>query len=116
MSILTNRHADGPWCIVHLSGRFIEDEGSSSLHEIIANEMQSGCNGFVVDLAAVQHMNSTGINSIVKTIKQVNREGGKLIFASVPPAISELLTVIKLNAILEIQPSVEDGLNTLNSL
>jgi hypothetical protein len=37
------------------------------------------------------------------------------VFAAVPPNINELLGIIKLNAVLEITPSVQDGINVLQN-
>ncbi len=101
--------------IISLSGRFIDVNDDPDFFELINKELDDGSKQFIVDLGAVTHMNSTGINTIVKTIKQMNARSAQIVFTNVPEHINELLSIIKLNAILEIAPSVEDAIQTLNA-
>lgn len=102
-------------CVIHLSGRFIETTTDQSMTDTVGSALNEGYRKFIVDLQGLTHMNSSGINLLVKSIKQINSVSGQVLFAAVPPHIGELLEVIKLNAVLEITPSVEDGLNALRN-
>ncbi len=99
--------------LIELSGRFIENETDRSVHEEAVKLTRSGCKHFLVDLGALTHINSVGINMLVKMVKLINHNQGRVVFINVPQHIIELLTIIKLNAILEIAPSLQEGLNTL---
>lgn len=100
--------------VITLKGRFIEDHESDHLNQHIAEYLEKGIKYIIVDLGEVAYLNSSGINSITKAVKKVNNQNGRIIFAAVPERIHELLHVIKLNAILEIVPSVEKGKQLLN--
>jgi anti-anti-sigma factor len=115
MSLTVDTSTETGCCIFRLAGRFIETTNDSSLIDAAESACTDGCRKFVVDLSALTHMNSSGINLLVKTIKRINHDEGRVIFAAVPPNINELLGVIKLNAVLEIKPSVEDGINALQN-
>lgn len=101
--------------VISLSGRFIELHDKQNLHALIQKELADGQSRFVVDLSQLKHLNSNGINEIVKTIKLVNNKQAKIIFTCVPEHITELLSIIKLNAVLEIAPSIEVGIQTLKA-
>lgn len=101
--------------VISLSRRFIDLHDDPDFFELITQELKNDCARFVVDLSEITHMNSTGINTIVKAVKFINENGGRIVFTQVPDHIAELLSIIKLNAILEIAPTVEDGIQTLNA-
>ncbi len=115
MSLTVDTSTETGCCILRLSGRFIETTSEASLVEAADSACNNGCRKFVVDLGALTHMNSNGINLLVKTIKRINHDDGRVVFAAVPPNINELLGIIKLNAVLEITPSVQDGINVLQN-
>lgn len=101
--------------VISLTGRFIDLSDDPDFHELIDKELQDGNSFFIIDLGSLTHMNSNGINAIVKAVKRINEAKGRVVFTQVPDHINELLSIIKLNAILEIAPSVEDGIQRLNA-
>lgn len=115
MSLTVDTTTETGCCIFRLSGRFIENAHDGALIQATESACTDGCRKFVVDLSALTHMNSSGINLLVKTIKRINHDDGRVVFAAVPANIGELLDVIKLNAVLEITPSVQDGINALQN-
>lgn len=100
--------------VFQLSGRFVEDDDHRDLLDRVALAADNGRERFVFDLANLSYINSSGINVIVKIVKQLNDKRARLVFTSVPEKINELLTIMKLNAVLAIQPSLEEGIQSLN--
>jgi anti-anti-sigma factor len=115
MRIDVDHLTDANCTLIRPVGRFIDAHENTDFFERISEEVSTGCSRFVVDLSGLSHINSTGINLIVKTVKFLNDHKARIIFANPPEHISELLSVIKLNAILEITPTVDSGVQIITS-
>jgi anti-sigma B factor antagonist len=102
------------YCLIRLSGRFVEDESDVALIEQVETQCALGQTRFIIDLSGLNYMNSTGINLLVKCIKRLNERNAQLVFTAAPNHIVELLGIIKLNSIIHISPSLEEGIQTLN--
>ncbi len=102
------------YCLIHLSGRFVENENDVALLEQIETQFEREQTRFIIDLSAVSYMNSTGINLLVKCIKRINERKAQLVFTAAPDHILELLSIIQLNSIIHLSPSIEEGIQNLN--
>ncbi len=100
--------------VIKLSGRFVEVENHNDFRANIQDALRNGKKDFVIDLKGLEYLNSSGINAIVRGIAAMNESGARVVFTRVPDRITELLNVIKLNALLTIYPSIEEGLQSLN--
>ena len=100
--------------VIKLQGRFVEDEEHTGFLKNIKDLCDAGESKFVIDLKELKYINSSGINLLVKLVKYLNGKEGKIVFTSVPENINELLTIIGLNAVFAIQPSINEGLQYLN--
>ncbi|MFT4879743.1 MAG: anti-anti-sigma factor [Flavobacteriales bacterium] len=100
--------------VIKLQGRFVEDEEHAGFLKNIQDLCDAGESKFVIDLKELKYINSSGINLLVKLVKYLNGKEGKIVFTSVPEKINELLTIIGLNAVFAIQPSINEGLQYLN--
>lgn len=99
--------------VIHLKGKFIEHETAGNLLAELQSDVSNKTTAFVIDLKDLQYVNSVGISSIVKLIHMVNLHNGRLVFSNVPERIKELLELIKLNSVLSICDSEEDGIQAL---
>ncbi len=100
--------------VIKLQGRFVEDDEHAEFLTNIQTLSEKGSSKFVIDLKELNYINSSGINLLVKLVKYLNERDGKIVFTSVPENINELLTIIGLNAVFTIQPSINEGLQYLN--
>lgn len=100
--------------VVRLSGRFVEAQYHLHFREAVEEALSGGQKSFVIDLENLEYLNSSGINAFVRVITSLNSHGARVVFTRVPKRINELLNVIKLNALLTIYPSLEEGLQSLN--
>ncbi len=102
-------------CMVYrVTGRFVEDESHQALLRQVEHATERDFKKFLVDLEGLEYVNSSGINLLVKMVKHLNQHKAQLVFTSVPDKVRELLTIIKLNAVLDIHPSMDDGIQSLN--
>jgi len=103
-------------CLVFsLKGRFIEEEGDEVIVDEIGKELELTPKGVVLDMVAMEYINSIGINALVKIVSNANIHNQKIVFVSVPKRIMGLLEIIKLNAVFTIKENVSEGINYLNN-
>lgn len=100
--------------ICQLSGRFVEANDHDAFFDWFTKSVADGHKKFVIDFNQLEYMNSSGVNQLVKVIKLLNEAKASLVFTRVPERIDQLLNIIKLNALLTIHTSLEEGIQSLN--
>lgn len=100
--------------ICGLSGRFVEASDHEAFVNWFTQSVAAGNKKFVIDFHELEYMNSSGVNQLVKVIKLLNEANASLVFTRVPERIDQLLNIIKLNALLTIHTSLEEGIQSLN--
>ena len=75
------------------------------LHPLIGDNGQR----FLIDLSAVQRINSPGVGSLVALAADANTHGGRVILCNPSSFVTVVLNVTRLNNFFEIAPSVEEG-------
>ena len=80
----------------------------------LQQKIDTGLNEFVVDLAALNLVNSIGINFLLSLLAKVKKKGGVLILANVSSRIQRILEITKLAAVFEISASVENAVDDLS--
>lgn len=103
-SYLRNRYK-----AIHLKGKFIEHETAKALIEELEQDLRQQTKRFLIDLKGLEYINSVGINSIVKLVHLINLNEGSLVFSNVPDRITELLELIRLNSVLIICKTENEG-------
>jgi anti-sigma B factor antagonist len=86
-------------------------EFSSRLNEAIA----SGARAVVIDLAAVEFIDSTGLSVLLNGLRRVTRSGGRLALVVTNPTVLRLFEITKLDSTFDIQPSREAALERLQA-
>lgn len=97
-----------------LEGRFVESTKDMALVGEVCDELKARSVDLVINLEKMLYINSVGINALVRIVKEANNSGRKVVFVNVPPKVMGLLEVIKLNSVLTIRPSLEEGISYLN--
>jgi anti-anti-sigma factor len=69
--------------------------------------------GLVLDLAAVDFVNSAGLGALFQLVQRLKTGGGQLAFASVPPAIDRLLTTVGMHRLAHFCQDVPEALKLL---
>lgn len=114
MSDQFEMYTESTCSVFKLKGRFVEDDSHKEFFNEIKDACEAGNKKFIIDLTELTYINSSGINLLVKLVKYLNAEEGQIVFTGVPENINELLTIIGLNAVFAIEPSIEEGLQQLN--
>lgn len=70
---------------------------------------------FIVDLSKVAHVNSSGLNLLLRMFTKVRNKGGELVLTTPSKSVEKLLSISKLNSIFTICANREEALNILNA-
>jgi len=64
----------------------------------------------VIDLAAVEHMDSSGLGTLVRIFQQVNGYKGKMALAAMNNRVRNAFEITRLDQFFAIRPTVEEAL------
>jgi anti-sigma B factor antagonist len=110
MTITTNQR--GGVTILTPDGNLMGGPDASALNSRIHELVEKGHTHIVVDLGAVQFMNSSGLGLLIGAAATVRAAGGALRLANVPERIRSLLTITKLAPVLESFSTVEEAVTS----
>jgi anti-sigma B factor antagonist len=97
--------------ILTLKGRLTLGE-SNSVRERIAQLSAAGKHNVVVDLGAVEYIDSTGLGILVICFTSLKKQGGALKLVNPNKRNVELLLLTKLHTVFEVFTEVQDAVNS----
>lgn len=80
----------------------------------LQGKIQNGYNKFVIDLSALDFLNSVGLNFLINAMSRSKASGGQLTVANANDQVLKLLEITKLRKLFHLSPSVEEALLRLN--
>jgi anti-sigma B factor antagonist len=95
------RHSDDVM-IVDLSGRLVLGESADHVHDLIKHALETGDRKFLLNMAAVSYMDSSGIGELVRSCVRVTCAGGEMKLIHVQSRIANLLQITKLRNVFEV--------------
>lgn len=84
---------------------------SSAIEELLSQTKRK----FLIDLSKVAHINSSGLNLLLRMFTKIRNKGGELVLATPSASVEKLLSISKLNSIFTICADQEEALNILNA-
>ena len=87
--------------------------------DVLANEVEHylqprpALTGVVLDLAAVQFVNSAGLGALFQLIRRIRERGGQLVFANVPPTLLRMFNAVGIDRITSIATDVNAAMALL---
>jgi anti-anti-sigma factor len=87
--------------ILDLNGRITLGEGSDQLRRAVREETANGSRNFLLDMADVTTIDSSGIGELVSSYTTTQREGGRVKLLKLPPKINTLLQITQLITIFD---------------
>lgn len=94
---------DGRSIVLDLSGDLIFGECNTKLRSTLRDYLTKGYNDVSLDLADVEHLDSSGIGELISSLIAVSREGGELVLLNPPARVHQLLEISQLTDIFEIE-------------
>lgn len=84
-----------------------------TLRAHISAALQDGASRLVVDLTAVQFIDSTGLGVLLSALRDVEREGGDMAVVCSNPTVLRLFTITGTDLTLGVQPDRESALRAV---
>jgi anti-sigma B factor antagonist len=114
MNIRTStRHAAGV-TIVDISGRIVLGEESASVRDLICDLLSKGQKQILLNLEAVDHIDSMGLGSLVGASVSVRNQGGELKLVNLPNKVADLMQLTKLYTVFDIMTSEAAGVKAFS--
>jgi anti-sigma B factor antagonist len=103
----------GDVVIVKLSGGMLGGPESRKFHKKLIEHIEKGYRKFVLDLAKVTWMNSSGLGLLISVFTSIRRANGEVSMAAATERIKSLFTITLLDKIVKMSPSVDAALAEL---
>ena len=99
--------------ILDLSGRITIGEGTLILRSQIQKLLDAGEDKFLLNLADVDYIDSSGLGELVSSFTTVRNKGGQLKLLSLTRRVRDLLQITKLLTVFEAFDNETEALKTL---
>lgn len=97
--------------VLELKGKLIGEDQTAALLDSIENDLKSVAGKLVFDLSQLQHINSTGINFLVKSLTRSRIHGGDMVISGATGFVKELLDVAKLFEVFTAKENKSEAIN-----
>jgi anti-sigma B factor antagonist len=102
--------------VVRAAGRLTLSDSNGALKKAVNALVEAGRVRFVLNLAGVPYVDSSGLGEIASAHVTVSRTGGRLLLASVNERVLEALTVTKLMRVLSAAPDEQAAVAQLQAV
>ena len=98
--------------LVTVTGR-MDAVSSPEFEKELARLIDEGNINFVIDLAGLDYISSSGLRSILVTAKKLKGKNGQILLASLQAVVKEVFEISGFSAIIPIHESVEEAMAAL---
>jgi anti-anti-sigma factor len=91
----------GDVVVMDLSGRLVFGGAPHTLHELVREQIQQGCNKILINLRDVNYTDTGGLGAMVAVLSTVTKQGGTLRFCEAKGSVLEVLRMTRLDAVLK---------------
>jgi len=112
-SMVSRREADGV-AIADIVGKLALTEGTVLLRDTVRDFLALGNNRIILNLEAVDFMDSAGLGELVRTHASIRSHGGQLKLVHPSENVHKLLKITKLDRVFEIEPDEESALRSIH--
>ncbi len=109
MAIGVNRDAAGGASIVRVSGEVDVQTAPTLADELTAVASATNAPKVVVDLSAVEFLDSTGLGVLVNARKEIAAADGRLAIVSTSARITKLFTITGLDEVFDVHTDVDSA-------
>jgi len=96
--------------VIELEGSVLGGPDATALNDLLHTLVEKKKKKVVVDLSAVQTMNSSGLSMLIGALTTMRNAGGDLKIAAASKKIESLLVITKLTTVFEIFPTVKKAI------
>jgi len=95
--------------VLELTGRFVMGADCQNLDREVADHAQRGQKSFILDLTAVDHVDSAAIGQIVKSFSKLKQSGGTMRLAGPKGMVDGVLKLTQVHKVIEIFPTAHEA-------
>jgi anti-sigma B factor antagonist len=99
--------------IIDVSGRITIGEGTLILRDFIEKMLTQGDRKFLIDLASVDYIDSSGLGELVTSFTTVRKQGGQLKLLNLTRRVHDLLQITKLLTVFDTFEDEAEALKTM---
>ncbi len=96
-------------CLIELSGRASRNHETHGLEATLDRLLAENVRKFVLDLSGVNYMDSMGVGLLSFCADKVREAGGTLRVAGANGLVREVLSITRLDTVLDLFPSAEEA-------
>jgi anti-anti-sigma factor len=108
------RELPGGIVVIAIAGKLMLGSESQQLETLTDDLLAQGRRKFILDLAGVTRMDSTGIGRFIYCYNRISANGGKLALAGAKGYLREGFAVSRLDTVLRFYPDLEAAARTLS--
>lgn len=102
MDMTTSTRQVGDVTIVDISGRIVFGEESASVRDVVCDLLSKGHKQILLNLGAVDYIDSMGLGSLVGAFASVRRQGGELKLFNLTNKVADVMQITKLYTVFDI--------------
>lgn len=100
--------------IVSFKGKIISDGNIEKLNQEIGVKTIESSTNWIFDFSELSHINSSGINFIIRSLTRSRINNGDLVLCSITGNVKTIFEIAKINEIFSIYSNVSDAVDNFN--
>lgn len=102
MDMTTSTRQVGGVTIVDIKGRIVLGEESASVRDVVRDLLSKGHKKILLNLGAVDYIDSMGLGSLVGAFTSVRKQGGELKLLNLTSKVTDLMQITRLYTVFDI--------------
>lgn len=107
------RDVRGTYQLFRLTG-LLDAFSEPAFRKVMTKYIEAGPPNIILDLSAIDFVDSSGLGALVQLVKKATTEGGTMQVVT-NPRVTQTVKLVRLEKFLSLQPSVEDAIANLDT-
>jgi len=100
--------------VLELAGRLALGRESQKIETMVDAILQQGARKAILDMTAVDYIDSAGLGLLALTAGKMNDEGGKLVVVAPPGRVLRMLQMTQMTAIVTVVDTIDKAQTAVN--
>ncbi len=96
--------------IFDFQGKLLLESDLNLLQEALIEQLEKGSKNFIYDFNKLSHINSTGLNFLIRSLTKIRIEGGDLYICHIKKDVHQIFEISKLNEVFTIYNNKEEAI------
>jgi len=113
VSLRGTRDVRGTYQLFRLIGQ-LDAFSEPAFRKVLSKYIEMGPKNLILDLAAIDFVDSSGLGALVQLVKKATTDGGTVQVVT-NPRVTQTVKLVRLEKFLSLQPSVDDAIANLEN-